>query len=121
MKKKKKTKNKYNINTFSKIWINRLMWFSIVWISSSFVLAFLGREQIAETLAITITAQIVLLMCTYFCKSFFETKEEKRQDFKIRQWESTQKDYLCGIQNDSRPDDGLEFLDLEEEQEDSKA
>lgn len=69
-KKKKKT-------TFTKKWVNRLLWLSCLWVTLSFVLAFMGRENIAETLAITALTEIVAVCLGYFIKSFFETKEEE--------------------------------------------
>lgn len=73
-KKKKKT-------TFTKKWVNRLLWLSCLWVTLSFVLAFMGRENIAETLAITALTEIVAVCLGYFIKSFFETKEEERMKY----------------------------------------
>lgn len=43
-----------------------------------FLLAFLGREQIAEELGKVIALEIVGCFLVYCCKSFFETKEEQK-------------------------------------------
>lgn len=45
-----------------------------------FVLAFLGKEQIAETLGGLIVTEIISVFLVYCVKSFFETKEEKKND-----------------------------------------
>lgn len=42
-----------------------------------FILAFLGKENIAETLAIAIVTEIIGVFLVYCAKSFFETKEEE--------------------------------------------
>lgn len=76
-KKKKKKRTTTTKTTFSKIWVNRLLWVAVVDIQLPFILAFLGRENIAEKLAITIVVQIILVIIPYFCKSYFETKEEE--------------------------------------------
>ena len=52
-KKKKKKRTTTTKTTFSKIWVNRLLWVAVVDIQLPFILAFLGRENIAEKLAIT--------------------------------------------------------------------
>lgn len=72
--KKKKT-------TFTKKWVNRLLWLSCLWVTLSFILAFMGRENIAETLAITALTEIVAVCLGYFIKSYFETKEEERMKY----------------------------------------
>lgn len=43
-----------------------------------FILAFLGKEQIAEELGKVIALEIVGCFLVYCLKSFFETKEAKR-------------------------------------------
>ena len=76
MKKRRKKKIITKI-TFSKTWVNRLLWMSVIDIQLSYVLAFLGREQIAEKLSIAALVNILGVLIPYFCKSFFETKEEE--------------------------------------------
>ena len=39
------------IYTFTKEWVNRLMWLFVIWISLTYVLAFIGKESIAEALS----------------------------------------------------------------------
>lgn len=67
--------------TFTKKWVNRLLWLSCLWVTLSFVLAFMGRENIAETLAITALTEIVAVCLGYFLKSYAETKEEERMKY----------------------------------------
>lgn len=54
------------------------MYIAVLDIQLSYVLAFLGKEQIAETLSITVVTEIIGVMTVYFAKSFLETKEQER-------------------------------------------
>ena len=71
--------------TYTKTWVSRLLWFSCIWISLSYVLAFLGKEQIAESLSETVATVIIATMLGYLCKSFFETREEENLKYKREQ------------------------------------
>ena len=44
----------------------------------SYVLAFLGRDNIAESLGIAIVTEIIAVFLGYCCKAFFETREEEK-------------------------------------------
>lgn len=46
----------------------------------SYILAFLGKEQIAESLSSTIAEVIIGVMLGYFMKALFETFFEKREE-----------------------------------------
>ncbi len=45
-----------------------------------FILAFLGRENIAEELGKVIVTEIIGVFLVYCAKSFFETREEKNNE-----------------------------------------
>lgn len=75
MSRKKKRK------TFTKQAVKVILFFAIIDLQFSYVLAFLGREQIAETLSITIVTEIVAVMLGYFVKAFKETKEQENLAF----------------------------------------
>ena len=64
--------------TFTKRWVSRLLWLGCIWITLSYVLAFLGAVQIAESLSSTVASVIIATILGYLCKSFFETREEER-------------------------------------------
>lgn len=74
--------------TYTKKWVSRLLWFSCIWISLSYVLAFLGKEQIAESLSETVATVIIATILGYFLKSFFETREEENLKYKREQQEN---------------------------------
>lgn len=50
---------------------------SLIDLQLPFVLAFLGREQIAETLGGIIVTEIIGIFLVYCAKSFFETRESE--------------------------------------------
>ena len=69
-KKRKISKNK-QIETFTKIWVNRILWFGCIWISWSYVLASFDRVSIAEALSETVVKVIIATVLGYLLKSFF--------------------------------------------------
>ena len=54
------------------------MYIAVFDIQLSYALAFIGREQIAETLSITVVTEIIGVMAVYCTKSFLETKESEK-------------------------------------------
>ena len=65
--------------TFTKKWMNIIMLVALIDLQLPFILAFLGRTEIAETLGITIVTEIIGIFLIYCAKSFFETKEVSRR------------------------------------------
>lgn len=68
------------LTTFTKIAVTAILVVSLIDLQLSYVLAFMGKEQIAETLSSTIASTIVGVMIGYFLKSLFETFFEKREE-----------------------------------------
>lgn len=66
--------------TFTKNWVRIILIVAIVDMQLSYLLAFLGREQIAETLSTTVATTIIGVMLGYFGKALFETFLEKREE-----------------------------------------
>lgn len=64
--------------TFTKIAVKWILILSLLDLQLSYVLAFLGREEIAEDLSSTVATAIIGVMLGYFLKSFFETREEEK-------------------------------------------
>jgi len=64
--------------TFTKRWVRNLLIMGCLWISASYILAYCGRDQIAESLSTTVATVIIATILGYLCKSFFETKEEQK-------------------------------------------
>ena len=57
------------------------MMVALVDLQLSYILAFMGREQIAETLSGDICHTIIGVCQGYFLKSYFETKQEEKMKF----------------------------------------
>lgn len=57
---------------YSKRLISRILNNSIIWVYLSYVLAFLGKDEIAETLSNTVVTAIIGVVITYCAKSALE-------------------------------------------------
>lgn len=77
---KKETFSKKWLKTFSKKAVFVILAISLIDLQLSYILAFLGREQIAEALSSEIATVIVGVMLGYFMKALFETFFEKREE-----------------------------------------
>jgi hypothetical protein len=85
--KKEKLNDKY-IQTFTKKWVGRLLWFGCIWITWSYILATLGKTDIAEALSQTVAQVIIATTIGYLTKAFFETYSEKRNELKEKEIDS---------------------------------
>lgn len=74
-------KKKQNNLTFTKRIVLLILFVALIDIQFPFVLAFLGHEQIAETLAITIVTEIIAVCLGYFAKAFLGKREEENLKF----------------------------------------
>lgn len=82
---KKRRRNRFRkqrkwLNTFTKIAITAILFFALLDLQLTYVLAFMGKDQIAESLSSDIATTIVGVMVGYFLKSLFETFFEKREE-----------------------------------------
>lgn len=68
------------LQTFSKKAVAIILVVSLIDLQLSYILAFLGKEQIAESLSSEIASVIVGVMLGYFMKALFETFFEKREE-----------------------------------------
>lgn len=78
MKRKRARPKRGNFRTFSKKWVEKLMYIAVVDLQLSYLLAFLGKEQIAEELSKTVVIEIIGVMLGYFRKAFLETRESEK-------------------------------------------
>ena len=76
---KRQKKCKTWLMTFTKIAVTAILGVSLVDLQLSYILAFMGKEQIAETLSATIVEMVVGVMLGYFLKALFETFFEERE------------------------------------------
>ena len=77
MKKEKKERKKIQ---YSKIIITVILIAGILFIQESYVLAYLGRTEIAEELSKYVTKVIIGTILGYFLKSYAETNSEKKSE-----------------------------------------
>lgn len=61
--------------TFTKIMVSVILFVSLLDVQFVFVLALLGKMQIAETLGVAIVTELIATILGYLCKSFFENRE----------------------------------------------
>lgn len=63
---------------YSKQWMSRWQAFCMIWLSAFFIAdIWFNHCEHLETLCITLVTSIVGTVIGYFCKSYFETKQEK--------------------------------------------
>lgn len=67
------------LKTFTKKTVAVILVVSLADLQLSYVLAFMGKEQIAESLSSTIASTIIGVMAGYFLKALFETFLEERE------------------------------------------
>ena len=108
MKKRKKKAGRSSFSTFTKKWVSQLMYVAMFDIQLSYLLAFLGKEQIAETLSITVVTEIIGVMAVYFVKSFLETKEQEKIRIQEREMDS------CIEAEESEKDSCIEAAESED-------
>ena len=78
---KKSRKNyKTGLKTFTKKAVTAILIISLIDLQLSYILAFMGKEQIAESLSSTIADTVIGVMIGYFFKALFETFFEKREE-----------------------------------------
>lgn len=75
-------KRPYNnwLKTFTKKAVAIILVVSLIDLQLSYVLAFIGQVQIAESLSSTIASTVVGVMLGYFFKALFETFFERREE-----------------------------------------
>ena len=79
---------KNNTNTtYTKKMMNRIVAAALIDMQFPFVLALLGRDQIAETMGGLIVTEIIGVFLVYCLKSFFETRESEKNRILEKQME----------------------------------
>jgi len=71
-------RKKKRFRTFTKRAVKAILFIALLDLQLSYLLAFLGREQIAENLSSEITKVVIGTILGYLTKSFFETREEEK-------------------------------------------
>lgn len=78
MSKQKRINRSRKNHTYTKRMMTRIITIALLDMQFPFILALLGRDQIAETLGGLIVTEIVGVFLVYCVKSFFETKESEK-------------------------------------------
>lgn len=68
------------LQTYTKKAVTIILAVSLIDLQLSYILAFIGKEQIAESLSSQIAGTIIGVMMGYFMKALFETFFEKREE-----------------------------------------
>ena len=79
-------RKKRKFKTFTKRAVKAILLIALLDLQLSYVLAFLGREQIAENLSSNITKVIIGTILGYLAKAFFETKEQEKVRLQEEEW-----------------------------------
>ena len=88
----RRRRNSYRrwLSTFTKRAVAAILVVSLIDLQLSYVLAFMGEAQIAESLSSTIASTVVGVMLGYFLKALFETFFEKREERLKREYETAE-------------------------------
>lgn len=76
-------KDKKKVRQYTKKWVDIILTVSLIDVQFCFILAFLGKDQIAETLGIAIITEIVAIGLGYMLKAFFETNAQKKNEIEM--------------------------------------
>lgn len=79
-KKSDKTKKRKRYVTVTKRKLNQILNHAITWVYLSFILAFLGKEQIAENISVQAIITIIGAFAAYCLKSYFEKRIGKEKE-----------------------------------------
>ena len=83
--------------TYTKKMMNRIITVALIDMQFPFLLALIGRQEIAETLGGLIVTEIIGVFLVYCVKSFFETKESEKTRLLEMQQENESEDSEGGI------------------------
>ena len=97
----KKSDRPRRYHTYTKKMMTRIIYVALIDMQCPFLLALLGREQIAETLGGLIVTEIIGVFLVYCAKSFFETKEEQRMRLQEQYMFETENDVVAPVQPES--------------------
>ena len=75
-------------HTYTKKMMERIVNVALIDMQFPFILAFLGKENIAETMGGLIVTEIIGVFLVYCVKSFFESKESEKVRLKEKEMES---------------------------------
>jgi uncharacterized membrane protein len=86
-------RHRENRRTFTKRAVKALLFIGVINATIPYVLAAFGKTP-TETLGIAWITEIVAVITGYLCKSYFETKQERKQDledYKVKEIDNEQR------------------------------
>lgn len=84
-------------HTYTKKMMNRIINVALLDMQFPFLLAFLGKNQIAETLGGLIVTEIIGVFLVYCLKSYFETREAEKTRLR-EQYENHETEEVAPVQ-----------------------
>lgn len=75
--------NKIKINTYTKKMVAIIISVCLIDLQFSYILAFLGKDQVAESLSIQLCTTILGVAFVYMIRAYFDTKAEKKNETKL--------------------------------------
>lgn len=85
---RKSNPKKSNLRTYTKSKMDQIINVALIDMQFPFILAFLGRDNIAETMGGLIVTEIIGVFIAYCMKSFFETNASEKIRLKEKEMES---------------------------------
>ena len=82
-------KDKKKVRQYTKVRVDIILFVSLFDVQLCFVLAFLDKVQIAETLGVAIITEIVAVALGYMLKAFFETNAERKNELELERIKRT--------------------------------
>lgn len=73
--------------TFTKLWVSIVLICAVIDLQLSYILAFLGRENIAETLSVAVVTEVIGVLAVYMIRAYFDTKSEKKMELDVAEIE----------------------------------
>jgi len=74
-------KKQVNKKQYSKVWMTRWQFFVMFWLSVYFIVDIVYYKAInINNIVLALVTSVVATVIPYFCKSYFETKEEKANE-----------------------------------------
>ena len=87
--------------TFTKLWVTILLFVGIIDLQLSYLLAFLGKTEIAESLSIAVVTEILGVSVAYIIRAHFDTRQERKQELNNRMFdaelEELENDKACKV------------------------
>ena len=93
--------------THTKKMMDRIVNVALIDIQFPFILAFMGRENIAETMGGLIITEIIAVFLVYCAKSYFETNAQENIRLKEKEMDSCTGATESEEENESKDDDGV--------------